>query len=97
MMNDLNTPRSTDTMLAEGMKAVEDWEAAEPFSRDEHVAAEQATRCFAELDAAMRDGGLTPTRWMLPYRCGICGRGFSSEEAADEHLDKDHRGQHGHG
>lgn len=66
-MADLNAPRSTDLMLADGLAAVEDWEAAERGSDAEYQAAEQATRCLAELDAAMRDGGPLPGAWRLSH------------------------------
>ena len=105
-MTDLNAIRSTDAMLADGLEAVEGWEGAERGSDAEFQAAEQATRCLAELDAAMRDGGRLPLSWMprpsLPpqheqgYRCGLCGRDFATEAEADEHLDLDHPGEHGH-
>jgi hypothetical protein len=88
-------------MLAEGMRAVERWEATERGTDAEYQAAEQATRCFAELDAALKDGARLPVMWWpsLPRRshhCGLCGRAFKSEDDVDEHLDRDHEGEHGH-
>lgn len=68
MGTDLNTPRDLNDVLAEGIAAIYDWEAAESLSQAEHVAAERATRCFAEIDAALRDHGRLPDAWGYAMR-----------------------------
>lgn len=56
----------SDELLAETMAQITEWEQAEPRSRVEHEAAEAFTRAFAELNAGLRDGTLTPPSGWVP-------------------------------
>lgn len=68
MSTSLNTPRDLNETLAEGLAAIESWESAERGSDAEYQAAEAATRCLAEIDAALRDKGRLPDSWGYALR-----------------------------
>lgn len=77
MSTDLNAPRDLNETLEEGLDATENWERAERGSDAEYQAAEAATRCLAEIDAALRDGGRLPDAW---------GRALRPWSVVQEHV-----------
>lgn len=56
-------PPDTDRLLELCRRRVKNWEGAEPGGRREYEQAEAFTRAFAELDAALSDGGVLPSAW----------------------------------
>ena len=54
---------TTDRLLELCRQRITRWEKAEARSHTEHEQAEAFTRAFAELDAALRDGGRLPLEW----------------------------------
>lgn len=54
---------SPDRCLVEGLAACVTWEKAQWGSAREKMAAEAATRCFAELNEHLSRGGQLPRAW----------------------------------
>jgi hypothetical protein len=64
---------TTDRLLELMRKRISQWEKADSI-RAETEAAEAFTRAFAELDAALRDGGTLPAAWAgaaAPEQTGV--------------------------
>jgi len=59
-MSDLFNP---DDVLAQLLRAIEDWENSPAFSPAEHEAAERATSAAFTLHDWLSKGGRLPVRW----------------------------------
>lgn len=62
-MSEISDLDGTELYVALCRRRIREWEQAEVHSRREHEAAEGFTRAFAELDAALKDGGRLPLSW----------------------------------
>lgn len=66
-MSEISELEGTELYLALCRRRITEWEKADPRSRREHEAAEAFTRAFAELDAALSDGGNFPLDWVRSW------------------------------
>jgi hypothetical protein len=62
-MSELQEQDGTELYYLLLNKRVVNWERAETRSRAEHEQAEAFTRAWAEMDAALKDGGVLPRAW----------------------------------
>lgn len=54
---------NADELLHDARKAMQMWELADPYSREEHEAAVAATGLWSALDDHMSGGGAPPADW----------------------------------